>query len=206
MNIEPFTLKVWSALDIRSSLSRSNWCLRIAGILSLIRSSIREFATGSAAPMTPSSVTSPAIVSGWRRARPVCRPTIVRQVAEEFEDDAARAREKVCYFHAGPRFASIISASRQHSIASIGSMPYWNPMDWSSILIPMPRCGIRSPARGAKASRASNTRARCRRKRRTTRHSPAMARQQAPPTPPLRHRTGYFQSPRRSAAVCGSPR
>ncbi|HWD98737.1 MAG TPA: DUF2156 domain-containing protein [Bryobacteraceae bacterium] len=65
---------------------------------------------------------------------PICRPTIVRQVAEEFEDDAARLREKVCYFHAGPRFASIISASKQHSIASIGTMPYWNPMDWNSIL------------------------------------------------------------------------
>jgi phosphatidylglycerol lysyltransferase len=65
---------------------------------------------------------------------PICRPTIVRQVAEEFENDAAKFREKVCYFHAGPRFASIISASKRHSIASIGAMPYWNPMDWSSIL------------------------------------------------------------------------
>jgi len=55
-------------------------------------------------------------------------------VAEEFEDDAARAREKFCYFHSGPRFASIIGASRQHSIASIGPMPYWNPMDSRSIL------------------------------------------------------------------------
>jgi phosphatidylglycerol lysyltransferase len=55
-------------------------------------------------------------------------------VAREFEEDAARHGEKVCYFHVGPRFAGIMSGSNGHSIAAIGSMPYWNPTDWQFIL------------------------------------------------------------------------
>lgn len=65
---------------------------------------------------------------------PICRPSIIREVAAEFEEDAARHREKVCYFHVGPRFAGMMGGSNRHSIASIGSLPYWNPMDWRSVL------------------------------------------------------------------------
>ena len=65
---------------------------------------------------------------------PICRPTVLPKVVEEFEEDARRSRERVCYFHAGPRFASVVSGSRKHSIARIGSLPYWNPLDWQSIM------------------------------------------------------------------------
>ncbi|HEV3042128.1 MAG TPA: DUF2156 domain-containing protein [Candidatus Angelobacter sp.] len=64
---------------------------------------------------------------------PICRPTILPQVTQEFESDARDHGQRVCYFHVGPRFASVISHSGEHSIARIGSLPYWNPMDWHSI-------------------------------------------------------------------------
>jgi phosphatidylglycerol lysyltransferase len=65
---------------------------------------------------------------------PICRPTRLLSVTAEFETDAQVQGESVCYFHVGPRFASVASRSGQHSIARIGSLPYWNPMDWHSIL------------------------------------------------------------------------
>ncbi len=64
---------------------------------------------------------------------PICRPTILLSVTKEFEADAKAHGERVCYFHVGPRFASVLSDSGAHSIACIGSLPYWNPMDWNSI-------------------------------------------------------------------------
>jgi len=65
---------------------------------------------------------------------PICRPTILLAVTQEFEAEAKTRGERVCYFHAGPRFASVLSRSGDHSIAHIGSLPYWNPADWDSIL------------------------------------------------------------------------
>jgi phosphatidylglycerol lysyltransferase len=65
---------------------------------------------------------------------PICRPTLVRDVIREFEEDTEAQRERVCYFHVGTRFASAVAESGQHSIATIGSLPYWNPMDWQTIL------------------------------------------------------------------------
>ncbi|HEV2962749.1 MAG TPA: DUF2156 domain-containing protein [Candidatus Angelobacter sp.] len=64
---------------------------------------------------------------------PICRPTMLPEVIQEFETEARARGERVCYFHAGPRFASVVSRSGEHSIARIGSLPYWNPMDWHSI-------------------------------------------------------------------------
>lgn len=65
---------------------------------------------------------------------PICRPTILLQVTQQFEAEAKAQGESVCYFHVGPRFASVLSRSGKHSIACIGSLPYWNPADWHSIL------------------------------------------------------------------------
>lgn len=64
---------------------------------------------------------------------PICRPTILPRVVREFEADARANGERVCYFHVGPRFAGVLSSTGEHSIARIGSMPYWNPTDWHSI-------------------------------------------------------------------------
>ena len=65
---------------------------------------------------------------------PICRPTMLLSVTDEFENDAKAKGERVCYFHVGPRFASVASRSGRHAIARIGSLPYWNPTDWHSIL------------------------------------------------------------------------
>jgi phosphatidylglycerol lysyltransferase len=65
---------------------------------------------------------------------PICPPTILLGVTQQFEAEAKALGERVCYFHVGPRFASVLSRSGEHSIACIGSLPYWNPADWHSIL------------------------------------------------------------------------
>lgn len=65
---------------------------------------------------------------------PICHPLRIPAVTEEFEADATRTRESVCYFHVGPRFAKAIEVSPRHSIASIGALPYWNPTRWDSIM------------------------------------------------------------------------
>jgi phosphatidylglycerol lysyltransferase len=65
---------------------------------------------------------------------PICPPTILPRVTEEFEADATAHGERICYFHVGPRFASVLTRSGEHSIARIGALPYWNPSDWHSIL------------------------------------------------------------------------
>ncbi|HEY3769040.1 MAG TPA: phosphatidylglycerol lysyltransferase domain-containing protein, partial [Candidatus Angelobacter sp.] len=65
---------------------------------------------------------------------PVCSPARMPEVINEFEAEATQARERVCYFHVGPRFASVVNHSATHSIAAIGSLPYWNPADWHLIV------------------------------------------------------------------------
>ena len=65
---------------------------------------------------------------------PVCSPGRTAQVVEEFESEATRSRERVCYFHVGPRFTGVVKDSVQHSIAAIGALPYWSPLGWPAIV------------------------------------------------------------------------
>lgn len=65
---------------------------------------------------------------------PVCSPEQIEEVIAEFELDAERSRERVCYFHVGPRLAGVFKDSPRHSIAAIGALPYWNPGGWAEIL------------------------------------------------------------------------
>ena len=65
---------------------------------------------------------------------PVCSPARTAQVVKEFEADAVRRSERVCYFHVGPRFTLAIEHSAHHSIAAIGAVPFWKPANWNSIL------------------------------------------------------------------------
>src|ERR1051326_6702755 len=65
---------------------------------------------------------------------PICRPSILLKVTEEFESESRAHGQRVCYFHVGPRFASVVSSSGDYSLAGIGSLPYWNPQDWHSIV------------------------------------------------------------------------
>jgi phosphatidylglycerol lysyltransferase len=65
---------------------------------------------------------------------PVCSPTRIAGIIEEFESDAARERSGVCYFHVGPRFLGVVNNSPRHSSAAIGALPFWNPMRWDAVL------------------------------------------------------------------------
>jgi phosphatidylglycerol lysyltransferase len=65
---------------------------------------------------------------------PICHPQRIRAVIEEFEANATQSKENVCYFHVGPRFAHAVENSPNHSIASIGALPYWDPMGWDEIV------------------------------------------------------------------------
>ena len=65
---------------------------------------------------------------------PVCDPARILEVAQEFEADAERHREHVCYFHVGPRFVNFVRPLEKYSVASIGSLPYWNPAGWQAIM------------------------------------------------------------------------
>jgi phosphatidylglycerol lysyltransferase len=65
---------------------------------------------------------------------PVCSPTRISQIIEEFEADAACERHGVCYFHVGPRFVGVVNNSPRHSIAAIGALPFWDPTRWDAVL------------------------------------------------------------------------
>lgn len=52
---------------------------------------------------------------------PVCNPARIREIAREFEADAERNRQRVCYFYVGPRFISIVRDLPRFSFAAIGS-------------------------------------------------------------------------------------
>ena len=69
---------------------------------------------------------------------PVCSPERIGDVVKEFEADATRMKQKICYFHVGPRFAQVVADSPNHSIAAIGALPFWNPKGWDAILKSVP--------------------------------------------------------------------
>jgi phosphatidylglycerol lysyltransferase len=64
---------------------------------------------------------------------PVCRLERLREVAAEFERDAARAGERVCYFCAEARLESVYADSKEHSKVLLGAQPVWNPHDWAGL-------------------------------------------------------------------------
>jgi phosphatidylglycerol lysyltransferase len=61
---------------------------------------------------------------------PVAAETELARVAEEFEDDARRAGEDVCYFAAERRLEEVYRGSPRHSRALLGAQPAWTPDDW----------------------------------------------------------------------------
>lgn len=65
---------------------------------------------------------------------PICPPERLSAVASEFEKDAARNRERVCYFGAETRLESIYLDSATHSKMLLGAQPVWNPCDWAKIV------------------------------------------------------------------------
>lgn len=65
---------------------------------------------------------------------PVCAQKRLRDVATEFEWDAAQAKESVCYFCSEARLESIYADSPKHSKVLLGAQPVWKPQNWSQIV------------------------------------------------------------------------
>lgn len=65
---------------------------------------------------------------------PVCAHARLADCAAEFERDAARRGERVCYFGAGERLESIYARSAEHSMMRLGGQPAWDPSHWPEIL------------------------------------------------------------------------
>jgi len=75
----------------------------------------------------------------YRRVRvvagaPVCSRERLREVAAEFEDEAARAGFRVCYFGAEARVEALHKDSPRHSLVLLGAQPTWHPRDWPKTL------------------------------------------------------------------------
>jgi phosphatidylglycerol lysyltransferase len=58
---------------------------------------------------------------------PVCSAESLRSIAAEFEADASRSGETVCYFGAESRLESLYGRSQSHSKILIGAQPFWHP-------------------------------------------------------------------------------
>ena len=65
---------------------------------------------------------------------PACAEDRLAEVATEFEADAAKCSEKVCYFASESRLESILSDSRRHSKFLLGAQPTWHPASWVGIV------------------------------------------------------------------------
>lgn len=65
---------------------------------------------------------------------PICARERLRAVAAEFERDAARNGERVCYFGAETRLESIYADSPKHAKVLLGAQPVWQPADWTNII------------------------------------------------------------------------
>jgi phosphatidylglycerol lysyltransferase len=61
---------------------------------------------------------------------PVCSTNRIAEVAAEFERDAKRASEGVCYFGAEERLETAIRESPRYSLALLGAQPEWELSEW----------------------------------------------------------------------------
>jgi phosphatidylglycerol lysyltransferase len=78
-----------------------------------------------------------AVVGYVRHARtrvvagaPVCAPDRLTAVVDEFESDARRAGDAVCYFGAEARLEAALHGSERHSTLLLGAQPSWRPDVW----------------------------------------------------------------------------
>lgn len=65
---------------------------------------------------------------------PVCTEDKLPRVAAEFEGDAARSGETVCYFGAEARLERVYRDSREHSPVLLGAQPVWRPAEWANVV------------------------------------------------------------------------
>jgi phosphatidylglycerol lysyltransferase len=65
---------------------------------------------------------------------PVCDRHRLEAVADEFETDARRCSETVCYFGAERRLESVSADSPNYSKFLLGAQPAWDPAHWPEIV------------------------------------------------------------------------
>lgn len=81
-------------------------------------------------------------VIGWTLAAgvrvvagaPVCTMERLAALVREFESEAARARQRVCYVAAEARLEAALKDSERHSRVLLGAQPVWDPSNWSAIV------------------------------------------------------------------------
>jgi phosphatidylglycerol lysyltransferase len=76
-----------------------------------------------------------ALSAGFRVAvgAPVCEKVRLDAVAAEFENDAAKDSQHVCYFAAERRLETIFSDSADHTKFLIGAQPAWDSGNWAYV-------------------------------------------------------------------------
>ncbi len=65
---------------------------------------------------------------------PVCSHQDLAGAADEFERDAARGGENVCYFGAEARLEEVYKNSTDHAHVLLGAQPVWDPGDWAGLV------------------------------------------------------------------------
>jgi len=91
-----------------------------------------------------------AVIGYWRDTRsrvrvvggaPVCSRARLPEVVREWEEDARRNGDSVCYLCAADRLlglfrsdAAAATPSPQHATVALGAQPVWNPAHWPEIL------------------------------------------------------------------------
>lgn len=65
---------------------------------------------------------------------PICPKENLKKTVEEFESDATKSHQKVCYFCAESRLESTVANSKTHSKFLLGAQPVWNPKNWADIV------------------------------------------------------------------------
>ncbi|HEX8289394.1 MAG TPA: DUF2156 domain-containing protein [Pyrinomonadaceae bacterium] len=64
---------------------------------------------------------------------PICAKERLPEIAAEFEADAARENEGVCYFCAEARLESMYARSPNYSKILLGAQPVWQPKNWAAV-------------------------------------------------------------------------
>jgi len=61
---------------------------------------------------------------------PVCQEARLKAVAREFEEDAARAGFRVCYFGSEARLEAVYGQDAHYATVALGAQPVWEPAAW----------------------------------------------------------------------------
>ena len=65
---------------------------------------------------------------------PVCAEKRLGEIVDEFEGEARRENERVCYFAAESRLESVCEDSKNYSKFLLGAQPVWQPRNWAGIV------------------------------------------------------------------------